>query len=302
MIHKHSISLQNIHPRLQGKEGSINLNSLFKKRGRRKKKRTDFDAFSDEDEFTLPNSLCMKNTGVDGSRKSKRITMKQESGEEENTPVTHDKEKTVVTEVEAQATVVASEVAISEPSTSEQSDRIQAAREEQLGEIRDIIVTTLAPDNIPAPALAQTPAMTEPGSSSEDEQGKKEKKLKRGRVKEAIKEAKEDGDASQEEIEEMIRCVSRASRPSSQASDRPDSQQSRPASTLPKKYAKHLDSLGSPDRDSPVLAPRQRKLEARDKQLEAVRHKLYSPRAVTPVQPRQGSIFCNEIKLIWIEK
>ena len=79
----------------------------------------------------------------------------------------------------------------------------------------------------------------------------------------------------------MFRCVSRQSRPSSQvtrlkfypikyfsyiykiffqADSRPSSQQSRPGSSLaqkvPKKYAKHLEDLGSPDRDSPVLTPR----------------------------------------------
>ena len=262
----------------KGKEGSINLNSLFKKRGRRKKKRTDFDAFSDEDEYTLPNNLCMKNTGVDGSRKSKRITMRRESGDSNTGP---EPAETDVSEKEPRAEQAKVKVT-TVPPVSAESDQDQA-REEKLEEIRDIVVAKLAPESVPSPAPVPQAAFTEPSSSSEDEQSKKEKKLKRGRGGQA---AKEDGDASQEEIEEMIRCVSRASRPSSQASDRPESQQSRPSSALPKKYARHLDGLGSPDRDSPVLAPRQRQKEAKDKQLEAVKQKLYSPRALTPVQAR----------------
>ena len=67
----------------------------------------------------------------------------------------------------------------------------------------------------------------------------------------------------------MIRCVSRASRPGSQSSSRPQSQQSRPSSALPKKVAKQLESLGSPERDSPVLTPRLRHSELKDKQLES---------------------------------
>ena len=265
----------------KGKEGSLNLNSLFKKRGRRKKKRTDFDAFSDEEEYTLPSNLCMKNTGVDGSRKSKRITMRRDSGENNAEAKTADTEAAVSEKEPALVEKVITEAPASAESEPDQAE----AREEKLEQIREIVVTKLAPaESVPSPAplVAQT-AFTEPSSSSEDELVKKEKKLKRGRGGAA----KEDsGDASQEEIEEMIRCVSRASRPSSQASDRPESQQSRPSSALPKKYARHLDGLGSPDRDSPVLAPRQRQKEARDKQLEAVKQKLYSPRAVTPVQAR----------------
>ena len=61
------------------KEGSLNLTSLFKKRGRRKKKRADVEAFSDEDDYLAPN--CMVRTSVEGSRKSKRITMRLEAEE-----------------------------------------------------------------------------------------------------------------------------------------------------------------------------------------------------------------------------
>ena len=98
----------------------------------------------------------------------------------------------------------------------------------------------------------------------------------------------------QDEIDEMIRCVSRASRPGSQSSSRPQSQQSRPSSALPKKVAKQLESLGSPERDSPVLTPRLRHSEMKDKQLESVKNSLYSPRAATPVQTSPVRTLVNE--------
>ena len=79
----------------KAKEGSLNLTSLFKKRGRRKKKRADVEAFSDEDDYVAPS--CMINTSAEGSRKSKRITMRLESvetaiKESSCSPQHHDKE------------------------------------------------------------------------------------------------------------------------------------------------------------------------------------------------------------------
>ena len=54
------------------------------------------------------------------------------------------------------------------------------------------------------------------------------------------------------------------SRPSSQNS-RPPSQNSRPGSALPSKVAKQLERIASPDRDSPVLAPRNRRQEKEER-------------------------------------
>merc|ERR1712012_560246 len=61
----------------KNKEGTLNLTSLFKKRGGRKKKRADVDVFSDEDDYVAPNYMI--STSAEGSRKSKRLTMRLDS-------------------------------------------------------------------------------------------------------------------------------------------------------------------------------------------------------------------------------
>ena len=154
-------------------------------------------------------------------------------------------------------------------------------RDKKLQEIREICI-----EKLPLEESQSTPAQSskfvEPSSSSEDEQAKKEKKLKRNSDRKSKNSASDPGEASQEEIEEMIRCVSRGgSRPTSQNS-RPGSQLSRPGSALPKKVAKKLESLGSPERDSPVLAPRQRQKEIKEREAEAARKQMFSPKPSTP--------------------
>ena len=105
--------------------------------------------------------------------------------------------------------------------TEDTGDKEGSARERKLEQIRDICAEKLpaaaaAPTSIPAAASASAASphkFLEPGSSSEDEQAaaaaRRDNRLKRGRHKETA-------EASKQEIEEMFRCVSRQSRPSSQ--------------------------------------------------------------------------------------
>ena len=101
---------------------------------------------------------------------------------------------------------------------------------------------------------------------------------------------------SKEDVDEMIRSVSRASRPNSQASSRPESQLSRPASALPTKIAKKLESLSEPEVDSPVLTPRMRRKEAIEKNHRETLQKAISPRAATPVAAVGPSLSENYLK------
>ena len=168
----------------KAKEGSLNLTSLFKKRGRRRKKRADVEAFSDEDDYVAPS--CMINTSAEGSRKSKRITMRLESvetaiKESSCSPQHHDKENlnTENTSQQQQQQPGAGE----QPGTSggeaaEARDKEGSARERKLEQIRDICAEKLpavaaAPTSAPAAASASAASphkFLEPGSSSEDEQ------------------------------------------------------------------------------------------------------------------------------------
>ena len=142
--------------------------------------------------------------------------------------------------------------------------------------------------------VSSSQRVAEPGSGSDEEQGKKGK-LKRG-MKGGAGRAELPGEVSSEDVEEMIRCVSRASRPASQASSRPESQLSRPASALPTKIAKKLESLSEPEVDSPVLTPRMRRKEAIEKNHRESLQKAISPRAATPVAAVGPSLSENYLK------
>jgi len=135
---------------------------------------------------------------------------------------------------------------------------------------------------------------TEPESSSEDEQNRMGK-WKRGHKMTGSSNQAAD-QAVQSQVEEMIRCASRNSRPGSQASSRPSSQMSRPGSTLPKKVAKQLEYLGSPERDSPVLAPRQRHKELKEKERFNPTNSNLTSRKGTPIPPKSpnNSTLINE--------
>ena len=246
------------------KEGSLNLSSLFKKRSRRKKKRQDVDVFSDEDEYLAPGYSVKSSS--EGSRKSKRITMKIADGELRETELLDNGPN--ASKQSEKENLNTSNIHDS-PSVANVTEK--TSREKKLEQIREICTEKL---NVDASAVS--------GSWSEDDKGKKVK-LKRG-MKSGGREVEGESDVSQEDVEEMIRCVSRAaSRPSSQASSRPESQLSRPPSALPMKVAKKLEGLTSPERDSPVLTPRMRRKEAIEKHNREALQKAISPRAATPV-------------------
>ena len=168
----------------KAKEGSLNLTSLFKKRGRRRKKRADVEAFSDEDDYVAPS--CMINTSAEGSRKSKRITMRLESvetaiKESSCSPQHHDKENlnTANTSQQQQQPGAADQPGTSGGEAAETRDNEGSARERKLEQIRDICAEKLpaavaaAPTSAPAAASASAASphkFLEPGSSSEDEQ------------------------------------------------------------------------------------------------------------------------------------
>jgi len=256
------------------KQATINLSSLFKKRGRKKKKRMDVDAFSDEDEYKAPNLKINCQSGEEGQRKSRRIGLKQDSDG-------FDDSYEAGTEEEPQK---------DEPSTQNKeafgADNHQTAeRPDKTVEVDSHQISSVKPISEKIPTEYR---FNEPDSSSEDEQSKR--KWKRGQVKGAAKDDIENILPNQ--VEEMIRCASRNSRPGSQASSRPNSQMSRPGSALPKKVAKQLENLGSPERDSPVLAPRQRHAEAKEKEKLSVS----TPRMATPVPPKSSLINANYLK------
>merc|ERR1712173_262264 len=156
-------------------------------------------------------------------------------------------------------------------------------REKKLKQVESILISSIPESKPTSPGKRPEHNFTEPESSSEDEQHRIGRK-KRGH-KMTGPNSQADDNTVQSQLDEMIRCASRNSRPSSQASSRPSSQMSRPGSTLPKKLAKQLENIGSPERDSPVLAPRQRHKDAKEKEkINPSKSNLTSGKS-TPVPP-----------------
>ena len=186
-----------LDPDNKTKEGSLNLNSLFKKRGRRRKKRADVDAFSDEDDYVAPKHMV--NTSSEGSRKSKRITNFAEvmQSMQDDTGAVDDKENHTPTEEIDENSCEETSTTVVESDKEEST----ATRDMKLEEIREIVTEKLIKKNSPVSETVPEAVLktgdhkfTEPGSGSEDEQGKKEKqRLKRGRER---KEAGSDEEAS----------------------------------------------------------------------------------------------------------
>lgn len=167
-------------------------------------------------------------------------------------------------------------------------------REKKLQQVENILISTISVSKSTNSSKDPEHNFTEPESSSEDEQNRKGKWKRGQQVKGMNNPATHEAVHSQ--VEEMIRCASRNSRPGSQASSRPGSQMSRPGSTLPKKVAKQLEHLGSPERDSPVLAPRLRHKEAKEKEKLTPSHSNLTSRKSTPVPPKSpiNSTLVNE--------
>lgn len=74
------------------KQTQLNLSSLFNKRGRKKKKKVDIDAFSDEDDYKAPNNIMKSGINLKGQRKSTRINMKYQE-EDDNEAVSRNLSK-----------------------------------------------------------------------------------------------------------------------------------------------------------------------------------------------------------------
>ena len=83
-------------------------------------------------------------------------------------------------------------------------------------------------------------------------------------------EAVEEGEDSKVQVQADYLLRASISRPFSQADSRPSSQNSRPGSALPAKVAKQLERVASPDRDSPVITPRHRRLEKEERERASI--------------------------------
>ena len=116
-------------------------------------------------------------------------------------------------------------------------------------------------------------------SQPEEERGGdgRDTRMRRGRLppeekdlyhQEALRET-EDSKVEVVQTEDLLRAAA-ISRPSSQADSRPSSQNSRPGSALPAKVAKQLERVASPDRDSPVMTPRHRRLEKEERERASI--------------------------------
>ena len=112
-------------------------------------------------------------------------------------------------------------------------------------------------------------------SQPEEREGDgRDSRMRRGRLppeeKDLHQEAVQEVEDSKVQVqtEDLLRAA--ISRPSSQADSRPSSQNSRPGSALPAKVAKQLERVASPDRDSPVIAPRNRRLEKEERERASI--------------------------------
>merc|ERR1712130_220396 len=274
-------------------QATINLSSLFKKRGRKKKKRMDVDAFSDEDDYKAPNSKMIYRTGEEGQRKSRRINMKSEGDDLEDTNVHSNDPPTENANVSDKTKSSENNTTPNILNESHENEN-NSEREKKLKQVESILISSIPESKPTSPGKRPEHNFTEPESSSEDEQHRIGRN-KRGH-KMTGPNSQADDNTVQSQLDEMIRCASRNSRPSSQASSRPSSQMSRPGSTLPKKLAKQLENIGSPERDSPVLAPRQRHKDAKEKEkINPSKSNLTSGKT-TPVPPKSpiNSAWINE--------
>merc|ERR1712013_303783 len=263
---------------VDGERPTLSLNSLFgrKMKKRRKKQRITVDDLEDpdteDDDYKGPG--VRKNRGAaEGVRKSKRLVDNrrfwgdvEEEGDEVLVPLEDPSQEEEVDDVEEYVPGPSKEEYAETPTTA-----INVAKEEY-GErvVRDGSSIKLPSDD----------------SASEEREGGggRESRMRRGRLP---PEDREPGQGAETEIvvttdrvEVHVQQVVRVndllnaapSRPPSQAGSRPSSQNSRPpsqnsrpGSALPSKVAKQLERIASPDRDSPVLAPRNRRQEKEER-------------------------------------
>lgn len=257
----------------------------------------DIDAFSDEDDYKAPNNKMTYRTGAEGQRKSRRIIMKYEvdsPDETENVDTDFHINESINERVNLKEPTLSKDNTTTGSLSEELNKEKNLDREKKLQQVENILISTMSTSKPNNSAKHQEHNFTEPESSSEDEQNRKGKWKRGQQVKGSNNQTVQE--AVQSQVEEMIRCASRNSRPGSQASSRPSSQMSRPGSTLPKKVAKQLEHLGSPERDSPVLTPRQRHKEAKEKDKFNTSHSNLTSRKNTPVPPKSpvNSALINE--------
>ena len=130
-----------------------------------------------------------------------------------------------------------------------------------------------------AESVARESSTIKVGSENSQPEGEREgdgrdSRMRRGRLppeeKDLHQQAVEEGEDSKVQVqtEDLLRTA--VSRPSSQADSRPSSQNSRPGSALPAKVAKQLERVASPDRDSPVITPRHRRLEKEERERASI--------------------------------
>ena len=130
-----------------------------------------------------------------------------------------------------------------------------------------------------AESVARESSTIKVGSENSQPEGEREgdgrdSRMRRGRLppeeKDLHQQAVEEGEDSKVQVqtEDLLRAA--VSRPSSQADSRPSSQNSRPGSALPAKVAKQLERVASPDRDSPVITPRHRRLEKEERERASI--------------------------------
>ena len=173
-------------------------------------------------------------------------------------------------------------VPLEEPSQEEEKVCLDAEKEEfaetlpvVAGDVeKEEYAETVARDSsttVYGPFKMKSPT-SETSVSEEREGDGRESRMRRGRLppedkdlnREAVEEGVAESKVVQVQKEDLLRAA--ISRPSSQASDsRPSSQNSRPGSALPAKVAKQLERLSSPERDSPVMTPRHRRLEKEER-------------------------------------
>merc|ERR1719244_1302313 len=280
-------------------QASLNLASLFRKKGRRRKQvNIDFDNLSDEDEeFKGPFIQKKDRVSGDRVRKSRRLNVNSdnqkatENSDEDHLSNTENRghESSQLTRnikqlLEAGKQKLKGEDAPEKP--VEQTSLTKFVATDHCYPVKD--ENEKSDDgneqtNTPTVNVNEEDNENLTSKTSSDDESPKKERLRRGR--DTVGRDSDNKPASieenTEEVEEMIRSSSRASRPSSQADSRPGSELGRPGSVLPKKVARQLESLGSPDRDSPVLTPRQRQTEREAREREGF-DSLRSSRVSTP--------------------
>jgi len=239
-----------------GERPTLSLSSLFgrKLKKRRKKQHITVDDLEDpdseDDDYKGPGVRKNHRGSEEGVRKSKRLVSRRFWGDEEP-----QKEGILIP--------------LEEPHDEE----------EEKEEFAETLTAASAGEKEEyAESVAREGSTIKVGSENsqpEEREGDgRDSRMRRGRLppeeKDLHQEAVQEVEDSKVQVqtEDLLRAA--VSRPSSQADSRPSSQNSRPGSALPAKVAKQLERVASPDRDSPVIAPRNRRLEKEERERASI--------------------------------